>query len=143
MKGYPRGFRSLLLWALLGVVLSGLLLVPALLQLRAEMDVAWQLPAGSRVGVAALHAGAGSLLLGLTGALWTVHMRAGWHRHRRRTSGGMLAASLLLLAVSALGVYYFGDEMLAAAAAYLHLAAGLTLAAVFAWHWRAARISAG
>jgi hypothetical protein len=146
MKGYPAGFMRLLLAALGLVLLSGLLLAPTSLQMRADVSLGWQLPAAGRVGVAALHAGAGMLLMGLSGALWSVHMRAGWRRRRQRRSGGLLAGGLGLLALSALAVYYVGDEALASVVAFAHLGVGLALALVFGWHWRAARrahLSAG
>lgn len=139
MKGYPRGFLRLLLATLLVVALSGLLLVPTLLMMRGDIELAWRLPASGRVGMAALHAGAGMLLLMLCGALWSVHMRAGWRRQRQRGSGGLMAAVMAVLAGSALALYYLGDETLAATAAFIHLAAGLALAGLFGWHWHAAR----
>jgi hypothetical protein len=138
MKGYPRGFRRLLLATLLAVALSGLLLVPTLLTMRADVELAWRLPASGRVGMAALHAGVGMLLLALCGALWSVHMRAGWRKHRQRGSGGTLTVAITTLALSALALYYAGDETWSTAAAWIHLAAGLALAGVFGWHWRCA-----
>ncbi len=137
MKGYPSWFLRLLVATLAGVLVSGLLLVPTLLLMRADVTLAWRLPAAGRVGVAALHAGTGVLVLMLTGALWSLHMRAGWHKRRRRASGAFSAGALAALAASALALYYLGDEGLAAAAAYVHLGLGIAFTLVFGWHWQA------
>jgi hypothetical protein len=91
------------------------------------------------VATAALHAAAGFALMMLTGALWSIHMRAGWRKHRRRGSGLALALLMAGLAVSAVGVYYFGNETLAAAAAFIHLGMGSLLVLVFGWHWATRR----
>lgn len=134
MKGYPRGFFGLLLSSLLLLLLSGLLLTPTTLVMRLEWALPWQLPGGSRVGVGALHAAGAFLLLTFVGALWSVHMRAGWRKRQQRGSGAQLVVCLLLLALSALGVYYLGDESLAAQAALLHLASAAWLLPLLVWH---------
>ena len=145
MKGYPRSFLRLLHTTVALVVLSGLLLVPTLLLIRAELEpgsLVWfslPLPAAGRVVTAAVHAGTGMVLLALCGALWSVHMRAGWRLRRHRVSGSLLAAAMAVLALSALALYYLGDEALAAAAAFLHLGVGLGLILAFGWHAQTAR----
>jgi len=135
MKGYPSWFVPALVGALLLMFATGLLLGPTTLMLRADLAMPWRLPGGARVPVAALHAAGGFALMLLMGALWSVHMRAGWRRRRQRGSGLVLGLLLLVLAVSAVAVYYLGDETLGVAAALTHLAAGLALAFPFGWHW--------
>jgi len=135
MKGYPHWFLPALLGTTGTIVATGLLLAPGTLVTRAEMDVAWMLPADGRLATAALHAASGFAVMLATGALFSIHMRAGWRKHRRRGSGATLGALMVMLALSAVGVYYFGSETLAAAAALTHLVLGLALAVVFAWHW--------
>jgi hypothetical protein len=144
MKDYPRGFLPALLSVFAATWLSGLLLGPTTLVLRAQWDLPWRLGGAGRLGTAALHVAAAFVLLVLTGALWSLHMRQGWHRRRRRATGGAVAVVLALLALSALGVSYAGDEGLANGAAYLHLAAGVALLGLLArhalrggrWRWR-------
>ena len=135
MKGYPHWVLPTLLATTGTIVATGLLLAPGTFVTRAEMDLAWMLPSDGRIATAALHATAGFAMMLLTGALWSIHMRAGWRKHRRRGSGLALALLMAGLAVSAVGVYYFGNETLAAAAAFIHLAMGSLLALVFGWHW--------
>lgn len=134
MKDYPRGFLPALLGVFATTWLSGLLLGPTTLTLRAQWDLPWRLSGAGRLGTAAAHVAAAFVLLFFAGALWSLHMRHGWHRQRRRGSGGALASSLALLALSALGVSYAGDEGLANGAAYLHLAAGVALLGLLARH---------
>ncbi len=136
MKGYPRRFRRALIGTVALAWLSGLLLAPTTLALRADLPLPWRLASGSRVGMAAFHGGTAFVLLFLCGALWAVHMRAGWHRHRQRASGAIVAGLMLLLAVTALVLYYAGEDAVANAAAAAHLAAGTLLVLPFAWHWR-------
>lgn len=141
MTQYPRWFLPTLLVILLTVLLSGLGLTPTTLALRAEWDMPWRLAGGDRVWVAALHSAVAFGLTAMVGALWSVHMRSGWRRRRQRISGLLLGSALALLVASAVAVYYIGDDRLAAAAAFLHLGAGLAATAVFVWHWIRGRAS--
>jgi hypothetical protein len=135
MKGYPRWFVTVLMSALGVMFVSGLLLAPTTLAMRADIGLPWRLPGSGRVLTAALHAAGGFALTLLVGALWSVHMRSGWRRRRQRLSGFLLGSLLLALAASAVAVYYVGEETLGAATAIVHLALGLLLALAFGWHW--------
>lgn len=140
MKGYPRWFEPVLLGSTAVVFATGVLLAPTTLEMRAAWAMDWRLAAGWRVGVAAAHAGLAFVFMLLMGALWSVHMRAGWRRHRQRASGLLLVLSLLWLMLSAVGVYYLADEAWANVAGLGHLAMGVLLLAPFMWHaivgWR-------
>lgn len=135
MNGYPKWFLPALLGMLGAVFVTGLLLAPTTLAMRAELEIAWRLQAGARVLVAALHATACFVLLMLVGALWPLHMRSGWRRRQQRVSGTLLGTLLMLLAASAVGVYYLGEDLPARIVALLHLALGLVAAVPFGWHW--------
>ena len=135
MKGYPRWFVTVLTSALGVMLVTGLLLAPTTLAMRADIALPWRLPGSGRVLTAALHAAGGFALTLLAGALWSVHMRSGWRRRRHRLSGSLLGGLLLALAASAVAVYYVGEEALGAATAIVHLALGLLLALAFGWHW--------
>jgi hypothetical protein len=141
MKGYPRAFLPSLLIALLLVLVTGLLLVPTTLVMRLEMDLAWRLPGDARILTAAFHAVLGFAVAMLLGALWSVHMRAGWRRRRHRISGTLSAVLLVLLAASAVGVYYLGEESAGVIAALAHIGLGVALLVPFGWHWLAGRRS--
>lgn len=134
MKDYPRGFLPVLLGVFGTTGLTGLLLGPTTLALRAQWELPWRLSGAGRLGTAALHVAAVFVLLFLVGALWSLHMRRSWQRQQRRGSGGALVSSLMLLVLSAPGVSYAGDEGLANGAAYLHLAAGAALLGLLARH---------
>lgn len=135
MKGYPSWFVPVLVGALLLMFVTGLLLAPTTLAMRADIAMPWRLPGSGRVLTAALHAAGGFALLLLIGALWSVHMRSGWRRRRQRASGLVLGVMLLVPAGSAVGVYYLGDEALGTVSALVHLGTGLALAGPFGWHW--------
>lgn len=135
MTQYPRWFLPTLLAVLLAVFATGLMLVPTTLAVRAEWDVPWRLGGGSRVWIAAAHSAAAFGIASLVGALWSVHMRSGWRRRRQRSSGLLLGSSMAVLALTAVGVFYLGDERLAAGAAYSHLGLGLLALPTFLWHW--------
>lgn len=141
MKGYPRWFLPTLVGTLLMILLSGLLLAPSTLMMRAEIMVMWRLPGAARVAIAALHTLAGFMAMLLIGAVWSVHMRSGWRRRKHRASGLALALGLVLLCASAVAIFYLADETLGMLAALLHLAAGLVLVAQFGWHWAHGRRS--
>lgn len=136
MKGYPNWFVRALVAALLLMFATGLLLAPTTLALRADLSImTWRLPGAGRIAIAALHAAGGFALLLLVGALWAVHMRSGWRRHKLRTSGVILGSLLMLLTASAVALTYLGDESLGVAAALMHLGVGIALAGPFGSHW--------
>lgn len=139
MKGYPRWFMPALIATLLIILISGLLLAPTTLMMRAELDVGWRLPAPARVACAALHTLSGFAAMLLVGAVWSVHMRSGWRRRKHRASGFFLTLLLLLLSASAVALFYLADETLGMLAALLHLVLGLGLVAQFGWHWARGR----
>ncbi|MED5621163.1 hypothetical protein [Ideonella sp. BN130291] len=139
MKGYPRWFQPALLAGSLGLYASGCLLAPTTLQLRADWDLAWRLAANARIGMAALHATLAFVVLMFVGALWSVHMRSGWRRHRQKSSGLLVALPALLLALTGVAVYYLADEAWANVAALVHLGVGVLLLLPFLWHLVAGR----
>ncbi len=127
MTHYPAAFSSLLRGVMLLLFISGLLLAPGALEMRLEWSLPWTLDSGSRVWAALTHATAYFLMLLLLGALWTVHMRAGWLRRENVFSGASLLVLFALLALSGLGLYYLSHETLASLAVLLHLVGGLSL----------------
>ncbi|MFZ5580037.1 MAG: hypothetical protein ACOZAQ_06195 [Pseudomonadota bacterium] len=136
MKGYPAGFPRLLYMTLVALFVSGLALAPNALDTRLELNVEWwSLGSGTRVWVAAAHAASVFIMLTLLGALWTIHMRAGWIRRENVVAGLILVTAFALLAISGLLLYYAGDELTGQIALGLHLFAGLTLPAWLAAHF--------
>lgn len=134
VNGYPAGFTRLLHATLAALLLTGLILVPGALEMRLEWEVPWSLAGSQRVPAAAGHATSFFLTLLLLGALWTVHMRAGWVRRENVLSGGTLLAAFGLLAASGLALYYAGDETLGRIAFIIHLGTGLGLPLMLAAH---------
>lgn len=128
MKGYPPRFLSLLWTVCAAMLVTGLLLLPTTLALRFDLNMPWRLPAEGRVLTAALHAAAAFVMLSVCGALWSIHMRAGWRRKRQRETGATLVLSLAGLGLTALGVYYLGDSTVANVVALLHVVLGVLIA---------------
>jgi heme A synthase len=139
MKGYPRWFQPALLVGCLGLYVSGCLLAPTTLQLRADWALGWRLAADARIGMAALHAASALAVLMFIGALWSVHMRSGWRRRRQKASGLLVVLPALLLALTGVAVYYLANEALANVAAFVHLGVGAVLLLPFLWHMVAGR----
>lgn len=135
MRGYPRWFPRLLAAGvgLLGV--TGLLLGTNTLEMRADIQLGWHVAEAARTWSTALHALAGFLIMMFCGALWSIHMRAGWRRGEHRRSGLALALVLVGLALSAIGIYYSGDAVAADWLSYGHLIAGIAWVALLVWHW--------
>lgn len=135
MKGYPRGFKKTLLTGSALLYASGIALAPTTLALRLDWSLGWRLGAATRIGVGAAHAALAFVFMALFGALWSMHMRAGWHRNLQRTSGGIVTAGCVILAASAVGIYYLADETLSNFAALIHLSIGVVLLLPFVWHY--------
>ena len=139
MKGYPRGFVAPLWMTIAAAWVSGMLLAPTTLALRSGVELPWRLAAAARVGVVTLHVAAAFGLVFICGALWSVHMRAGWRQGRQRATGTAMAGLIAALAATGVAVLYAGSERLADGAALLHLGAGAALVAPLAWHRALAR----
>jgi hypothetical protein len=139
MNGYPSGFTLLLRLAFLAVILSGILLVPNALDMRLGWSVPWSLSSGARTWFVSSHAASYYLCLLLVGALWTVHMRAGWLRRENIISGMALISALALLALSGLLLYYAGEDNVVNAAVLAHIGVGLLLPTILMAHIFGAR----
>lgn len=134
MRGYPPRFMPLLMSVAGLLLLSGLLLTPTMLDLRLMWSVPWRLPEGSRTGVAALHVAAAFAATLLLGALWSIHVRAGWRMRRNHRNGALLTVILLALAATGVGLFYLSGEMTAVINSAAHVALGLLLPICFVCH---------
>jgi uncharacterized membrane protein len=134
MKGYPKWFFSLINGAVAVLFLSGCLLAPTTLEMRLEWDVPWRLDGAQQVVTASLHALLAFIMLGIVGAMWSVHMRFNWRHRKQRGSGLGLVILWLLLMLTGVGIYYLGDTQAALATAVLHLAVGVLVIFWYAWH---------
>jgi len=137
LNGYADWFYWSLLSSLSIVVVSGLLMIPGVIEFKLEHEVDWRLNADSRLWTVALHVLGGWLVLMLMGALWQSHMKAGWRKREHWRSGVASALSLLSLGGSGVGLYYLGSSQAQLAASLTHTGVGLLLCLVLGWHiWR-------
>ena len=134
MKGYPAFVHSLTWILMLGLLVSGLLILPGMLDLKFEIDVPFRLRGEWTLVMAALHTLFAFLTIGLIGALLPVHIRLNLRRHIKRLSGFTLLGATLLLILTALGIYYFGDEDLSHMSSLIHTVVGLGMGLVFVLH---------
>jgi heme A synthase len=134
MRGYPKWFYKYLMLVYLALFISGLLLIPTMLDLILSWDVPWRLSADQRILTAALHTIFGFLVMMCMGALWTIHMREGWRKNKNRKSGLALNLLLFLLLVSAIGIYYLSDEQALTMASVIHTVLGLSIFILFVQH---------
>lgn len=135
MTGYPKWFTSVLWWVSVLLLATGLLLIPTVLDMRLEWDVPWRLDGDQRVYVAAAHVVVAFVLIWITGALWTVHVRYGWRRRRNLLTGALLVGALVVLLLTAAGVLYAGDEALSLWSSLGHTILGLAGAGILAAHY--------
>jgi uncharacterized membrane protein YdfJ with MMPL/SSD domain len=69
------------------------------------------------------------------GGMLVAHIPKGWDHVRQRIAGIALCAVLAVLIVSGYMLYYAGDETLRDWASLAHWVIGLSLPAVFLWHF--------
>lgn len=134
MKGYPAYFRKFLCCVLAALALSGIVIIPVALEMRLEWDAPWAVSGGLRIALHALHATAAFLALFIVGALWSVHIRAGWIRRENWRSGIAMLLLVAVLLASAIGMYYAGEERAGQLSVIVHLLAGLLVPVIFAAH---------
>ncbi len=121
---------------------SGVVITPVALEMRLEWDTPWVVSGGLRIVLHALHATAAFLALFIVGALWSIHIRAGWIRRDNMRSGVAMLLFAVLLLVSAIGLYYAGEERAGQLSVMVHLLAGFTLPLIFVVHFIGARRAA-
>ena len=79
---------------------------------------------------------AGVVIIALVGQ---AHLRTGWRTPQLRPFGVALCASLTLLIATGLGFYYSGDDALLPWLRWIHVAFGVALPVVLAWHIKLGR----
>jgi hypothetical protein len=134
LSSYPRGFFPLLIVVMVLLLVSGVLLVPAMLEMRLMWESPVQLGADVRLASAALHTTVAFVAMLLLGALSSVHMRVGWKRHLNRISGIGLLLMYATLMLTATGMFYFGDEDFSRWSSIAHTVIGLVVTLLFCWH---------
>lgn len=134
MRSYPKWFFATINTIVATLFVSGCMLATITLDLRLEWDIPWRLDGGQRVSVAALHCLLAFVMLGILGALWSMHMRFNWRHHKHRGSGLGLVILWLLLMLTGVGIYYLGSEWAAFTASMAHLGTGLLVVFWYGWH---------
>lgn len=134
VTGYPRGFQKLFWWVAGLVLLTGLLLVPGVLDTKLDIPVPWHLDGDQRLWVAAGHLLVTLAIVGISGALWAVHMLRGWRMKRNRLTGVLMVSLLIVLVLSAVGIYYLGDEIASKWASLVHTGLGLIIGLIIWLH---------
>jgi len=142
MKGYPGYFRNFLYLVMVTLSLTGLAIIPSALEMRMEWNVPWALSGDSRVAIHALHATAAFFALFIIGALWVIHIRAGWKRRKNHHSGLAMLLIFAALFLSGIGLYYAGEESLGRLSVIAHLLTGMVLPLTVVVHIVVARRSA-
>lgn len=74
------------------------------------------------------------VLLGI-GGMFVAHIPKGWDHTRQRVAGVVLCAILAVLVASGYLLYYASDETFRSWTSLTHWIVGLTLPAVFIWHY--------
>lgn len=127
IKGYPSWFYSFVTWVTAALFISGCLLAPTTINLKLEWDVPWRLSSDQHIGIAAMHATLSFLMMSIIGALWSIHMRAGWKRRKNHQTGVSLMILLALLELTAIGIYYLGDGQASMYSSVVHMFMGFVI----------------
>lgn len=135
MKGYGSWFYSSLLLSLFVISLTGLLLIPTLLDMRFEQDLLWRLSSPDRQITVALHTLFSYLILIMIGALYPIHIRSGIKTKRNNRTGISLVSLFALLLLSGIGLFYLGSENWILAVSATHTIAGLSVTVMFTLHF--------
>lgn len=123
---------------MLSLFISGCLLVPSMLSTRLEWDGVWKISSDARVWITAAHVLAAFIWLAATGALWPIHMRHWWRKHKNRILGGLLVSLTGILTLSAIFILYSGIPELSLGMSVLHTVLGLAFFVPYFLHIRRA-----
>lgn len=134
MRAYPPVFITVFWWVLGLLLVSGLLLLPGMLDLRLEWEVPASLMLGSRVWWAALHGLLAFAAVGVVGALFPLHIRSGWRRRKHVRSGLTLLALIIALPLTGWGIYYIADERWSVWSSVAHVILALATTLLFVIH---------
>lgn len=135
MKGYPRWYNSYFISAtVILLTVSGLVLIPGVLELQLDIVVPWRLSGGARLVGTALHTilSYGSLVL--VGSLWSIHMRREWRRRKKVFTGILLTLIFLLLSLTAVSLLYSGSERVQFISTLVHTGLGIVLLFLYLIH---------
>lgn len=127
IKGYPGWFYSFVMWVTATLFVSGCLLAPTTINLKLEWNVPWRLSSDQHIGMAAAHTTLSFLTMGIIGALWSIHMRAGWKRRKNLQTGLSLLIIMVLLGFTAIGIYYLGDGQASMYSSVVHMFMGFVI----------------
>ncbi len=116
-------------------------MIPGALEFKLQWEVDWRLSGEQRLPMVMLHVLSGWLLLMILGALWQVHLRAGWRQRKNHLSGITLALCLCVLAVTGIGLYYLGSELGQTISSVTHSGTGILFGLIIGWHiWHGGQI---
>ncbi|MCL2918869.1 hypothetical protein [Shewanella litorisediminis] len=135
LNGYPDCFFYLLIVSMTLCAATGFAMYPWVLEFKLEWELPMMLNGRWRLPLVSTHALSAAVLLILLGALWQVHIRAGWRKKKNHVSGLLMSLSMMLLMLTGVGLYYLSAESAQFAASLAHSGMGLSLVCVFTWHW--------
>lgn len=135
LTGYPNWFFWLIILAISVTTLTGLFMLPWVMEFKLQWEVDFGLSGELRLPAVVMHVLLGWLLLMLLGALWHSHIRAGWRKKLNHWSGLVMSLSLITLALTGVGLYYLSSESAQLFASLLHTFLGMLLFSGFVWHY--------
>lgn len=135
MKGYPTWFSSKFIsYSMFFLILTGMFLIPGVLEIQLEQNVPWRLTGGARLFTTAVHVIVSYFVLMLTGSLWSIHMRREWRRSKKRISGILVGVILILLSISAISLLYSGNDQIQFFSSLGHSILGITFLVIYPIH---------
>lgn len=135
MRGYPKGFLTLLMILLALTFISGILILPQAIELKFALTIPNPVPENYSILLAFVHGFSSILLIFIVGSLWAYHMRQGWRKKENIFSGIGLCICFGILFLSAMGLYYFSSELNLAISSITHISIGFIVSIIFALHY--------
>lgn len=90
----------------------------------------------------AIHGGSAMLALVMIGGLISVHIRESWHLRKNRFSGILMGTTVAILVLTSFLLYYSGSDFIRDRASDVHIALGIGLPILVAFHiWLGRRFS--
>lgn len=135
MTGYPKWFsKALITWIFFILFISGIFLVPNMLNYRFAIDNTYTLEGLNRILATSAHVFFSYIMIIITGALLFIHVRSGLKKRKNIFSGLFILLSFFILILTGVALFYSSNEMVIGLSSLVHTLVGVFVFGIYIFH---------